>query len=51
MKSAGNAQRLRLTAWFRLPVVTPYKDARSESSITFCFAEDENQAEQSARLE
>src|SRR6266581_217219 len=35
MKSEGNRSALRLTALFRLPVVTPYKIARSKSSSTF----------------
>src|SRR6266496_3555849 len=35
MKSEGNRSALRLPALFRLPVVTPYKIARSKSSSTF----------------
>src|SRR6266480_7537822 len=35
MKSDGNRSRLRRTALFRFPVVTPYKGARSTSSSTF----------------
>src|SRR2546430_3127486 len=35
MKSDGNRSRLRRTALFRFPVVTPYKGAKSKSSSTF----------------
>src|SRR2546421_5978999 len=35
MKSDGNRSRLRRTALFRFPVVTPYKGAKSKSSRTF----------------
>src|SRR5256885_8748317 len=35
MKSDGNRSRLRRTALFRFPVVTPYKGAKSKSNRTF----------------
>src|SRR5437763_5876696 len=35
MKSDGNRSRLRRTALFRFPVVTPYKGAKSKSGSTF----------------
>ena len=36
MKSGGNRSRLRLTAWLKAFVVTPYNAARFTSSMTLC---------------
>lgn len=36
MKSSGKRFSFRLTAWLRTFVATPYKSAKSRSSITFC---------------
>jgi len=36
MKSFGKRSRFRVTALFKLPVVTPYSAARSLSRITLC---------------
>lgn len=35
-KSGGNRDGLRDTAWFKLPVVTPYSAAKSASNMTRC---------------